>query len=59
MKKLVKKICMYIAQSDKLSKIFYAYPLNKIMYRIHKWSCTSNQQYQNDLINIIEYWYKI
>lgn len=59
MKKLIKKLCMYIAKSDKLSNIFYAHPLNKIMYKIHGWSCTSNQQYQKDLMSIIDHWYKI
>ena len=58
MKKLIKKLCMYIAKSDKLSNIFYAPPFNKLMYKIHNWSCNkNNQQYQNDLMEIIDTWY--
>ena len=56
MKKLINKLCMLIAKSDILSKIFYAHPLNRIMSKIHGWSCDNNQQYQNDLMEILDFW---
>jgi len=58
MRKLVNIICMLIAKSDILSHWFYNKRFGKTMFKIHSWSCEKDiQQYQNDLLNIIDYWY--
>jgi len=49
---------MLIAKSDILSHWFYNKRFGKTMFKIHSWSCEKDiQQYQNDLLNIIDYWY--
>ena len=58
MKKIIRKLCMFIAKTPIISKIFYAPPFNKIMYKIHSWSCTKTE-YQNDLFDILDSYYDV